>query len=78
MIRKISLTAKFVTSKPDLQIIAVHILSNISQSKENQTIKFGQLTKHSKKKIFFKNYAENEAGRLAPDLFYFLKKNNMR
>ena len=67
-----------MTSKPDLQIIAVHILSNISQSKENQTIKFGQLTKHSKKKNFFKNYAENEAGRLAPDLFYFLKKHNMR
>ena len=67
-----------MTSKPDLQIIAVHILSNSSQSKENQTMKFGQLIEHSKHNIFFKNYAENEAGRLAPDLFYFLKKHNMK
>ena len=26
------------------------------------------------KKFFFKNYAENEAGQLVPDLFLFFKK----
>ena len=46
----------------------IHILPNISGSKDNQTMKFGQLIEY--KKIFlFKNYAENEAGRLVPDLF---------
>ena len=32
-----------MTSQPGLQTIAIHILSNISQSKGNQTMKFGQL-----------------------------------
>ena len=42
-IRKITLTSKFMTSQPGLQTIAKHILPNISQSKGNQTMKFGQL-----------------------------------
>ena len=32
-----------MTSQPGLQTIAIHILPNISQSKGNQTMKFGQL-----------------------------------
>ena len=52
LIRKIRLTSKFVTSKPGFQTIAIHILANISQSKGNQTIKFGQLIKYNKRKIF--------------------------
>ena len=67
-----------MTSQPGLQTIAIHILPNISQSNGNQTIKFGQLIEHNKKnfaeKFFFKNYAENEARRLVPDLFLFFKK----
>ena len=50
-----------MTSQPGLQIVLVH---SISQSKGNQTMKFGQLMKHNKKNIFCKNYAENEARRL--------------
>ena len=46
-------------SQPGLQTIAIHIFPNISQSKGNQTMKFGQLIEYNKKKIFFKNYAEN-------------------
>ena len=42
--------------------------------KGNQSIKFGTLIEI----FFFKNYAENEAGRLVPDLFLFLKKPSMR
>ena len=63
-----------MTSQPGLQTIAIHILPNISQSKGNQTMKFGQLIEYNKRNIFFKNYAENQAGRLAPGLFLFLKK----
>ena len=37
------LISKFMTSQPGLQTIAIHMLSNISQSKGNQAIKFGQL-----------------------------------
>ena len=32
-------------------------------------MKFGQLIEHLKRNIFFKNYAENEAGNLVPDRF---------
>ena len=43
-----------MTSQPALKTIAIHILPNISQSKGNQTMKFGQLIKH-KRNIFFQN-----------------------
>ena len=32
-----------MTSQPGLQTITIHILPNISQSKEHQTVKFDQL-----------------------------------
>ena len=41
-----------MTSQPELETIAIHILPNISQSKDNQTMKFGQLMEYNKKNIF--------------------------
>ena len=41
-----------MTSQPGYQTIAIHILPNISRSKGNQTIKFGQVIQHNKKNIF--------------------------
>ena len=35
---------------------------------------FGQLIEHSKRNIFFKNYAENDVGEIVPDRFLFFKK----
>ena len=55
-------------SQPGLQVIAIHILSNISKSKDNQTKQFGQLIEYDKIILFFKNYAENESRRLVTDL----------
>ena len=63
-----------MTLKIGKQIIKVYILPNISQSKDNQTIKFGQLIEYNIRNIFFKNRAENKAGRLVPDLFLCFKK----
>ena len=42
-----------MTSKPGLQTIATQILPNISQSKGNQTMKFGQLIEYNKRNVFF-------------------------
>ena len=42
-----------MTSQVGLQTIARHILSNISESRGNQTMKFGQLIKYNKRNIFF-------------------------
>ena len=39
LITKIRLTSKFMTSQPREQTITIHILSNVSRSKGNQTMK---------------------------------------
>ena len=41
-----------MTSQTGQQITTIHILSNISRSKGNQTMKFGQLIEHSLGNIF--------------------------
>ena len=41
-----------MTSQPGKQTIAVHILPNISRSKGNQTVKFGQLIEYNMRNIF--------------------------
>ena len=41
----------------------MHILPNISRSKVNQIIKFGQLIET----FFMKNYTQNEVEKLFPD-----------
>ena len=66
LIRKIMLISKFVTSQTGKQTIAIHILSNISRSKSDQTMKFGQLIEYNMKhfswkimhKIWWKNYSQ--------------------
>ena len=63
-----------MSSQPGLQITTIHILPNISQSKDNQTMKLGQLIEYNKRNNFLKIYAENEVERLVPDLFLFLEK----
>ena len=37
---------------PGLQTIVIHIWPNISRSKANQTIKFGQLIEYNSRSIF--------------------------
>ena len=44
-----------MTSQPGLQTIAIHLLPNISQSKGNQTMKFGQQIEYNKKNIVYQN-----------------------
>ena len=41
-----------MTSQPGLQTIVIHILTNVSQNKGNQTIKFGKLIEYDKRYIF--------------------------
>ena len=54
------------------QNIAIHILPNISRSKRNQTMKFGQLIEYSRT-FFLKKHTQNVM-RNFPDLF--LKNQN--
>ena len=64
-----------MASQSGQQTIAIHILPNISRSKDNQTMKFGQLPEYiTGEKIFFKSHKENETGRVVPKLFLFFRK----
>ena len=61
-----------MTSQPGLQTIAIHILPNISQSKGNQTMKFGQLIDHNKRNIFLQKLCGKWSK--VPHLFLFFEK----
>ena len=63
-----------MTSQTGQQIITIHILPNISRGKINQAKNYGQLIEYNVRNIFFKKHAENEAGKLVPDLFLFFEK----
>ena len=54
LIKKIRLISNFMTSQPGWQTIVIHILPNISRTKDNQTMKFGHLIKCNKKNISLK------------------------
>ena len=58
-------------TQPGEQTITIQILPNISRSKDNHTMKFGQLIEYNNRILFFKSHAENEGGRLVLDAFLF-------
>ena len=70
-IGRLRLDSQFMTSHTEQQIITIKILHNISRSKDNQAMKFGQLIK----KVVSRNQAENEVAKLVSGLFLFLKKS---
>ena len=43
-----------MSSKSGNQIIIIHVLLNISRSKDNQTMRFGQLIQYNIRNIFLK------------------------
>ena len=64
-----------MTSQTGLQIIAIHILSNITQSKGNQTMKFSQLIESNKRSIFLQKLCEKWGKETSSrPLFIFLKR----
>ena len=66
-----------MTSQPDYQAIAIHILSNISRSKGIQTVKFGQLIEYKISNIFFFEKSYTKCGRETIPR-PFSKKSNLR
>ena len=47
-----------MTLQPEYQIIAIHILVNISRSKGNQAMKFGQLIEYNRNMFVEKSYTK--------------------
>ena len=58
-----------MTSQAWKQIIAIHIMPNISRSKGSQTMKYGQLIEYNKRNIFLKNHTQNVVEKLFHDPF---------
>ena len=55
-----------MTSQRVQQTILIHILPNISRSKDNQTMKFGQLIDYNMRKIFLEKLYTNCGGETSP------------
>ena len=53
-----------MTLQPGKQAIVIHVLPNISRSKDNQTMKFGQPIEYDLRNIFLKKIKK-----LLPDTF---------
>ena len=58
-----------MTSQPEKQTIAIHILPNISRSKRNQAIKFGQFIEYNMRPIFLEKSYLVCVKKLFPDPF---------
>ena len=58
-----------MTSQPKKQTITIHILTNISRRKRNQTMRFDQLIEYNIRTFFFKNHTQNAVEKLFPDPF---------
>ena len=57
-----------MTSQTGKQTIAIHILPNISRSKGNQAMKFGQLIEYNMGNIFFdKTFSKKSKLRISLD-----------
>ena len=63
-----------MTPQPGSQTIAIHILPNISRSKDNQVLKFGQLIEYNMRNISVENHTQNVLKKLFPDPY--LKNQN--
>ena len=58
-----------MTSQSGKQTIAIHILSNISKRKGNQTIKFGQLIEYNMRSSFLEKSYTKCVGETIPRPF---------
>ena len=74
LIRKIRLISTFMTSQPGQQRITTHILLNISRTKGNQALKFGQLIEHPKRNIFLQKFCRKWVGEICSRPLLFFKK----
>ena len=68
-IKKIKLLSNFMTSQPGEQIIVIHMLPNISRSKDNETMKFAHLIDCNIRNIFLEKSSSKRCGETSPRPF---------
>ena len=74
-VRNLRLISNFLTSQTKKQIIGIYVLPNMSRSKSNQTLKFGELIEHNRKTFFFEKSCTKCDGETT--LRPFLKKSKL-
>ena len=62
LIGEIRLISNFIASQPSSEIIVIHTLQNISRSKGNETMKFGQLIEYNMRDIFLEKLYPKYSG----------------
>ena len=68
-IKMVRLLSKFMKSQPEKQTTAIHILSNISRSKCDEVMKFGQLIEYNMRNIFLEKSTQSVVKNLFLDSF---------
>ena len=63
-----------MTSQTEKQTITINILLDISKSKNNQTMRFGQVIEYSVRNISFQKSCRKWKRETNSDLFLFFKK----
>ena len=58
-----------MTLQPGSETVVIHILHNISRSKNNQTMKFGQLIERNMRNIFIEKSYTKCGGETSPRSF---------
>ena len=74
LIQKLWLVSNFMRSHTVQQMTIIHILLNISRSKGNQTIEFGQLIDYDMRNIFLEISYAKCAGKASLRLFHIKSK----
>ena len=64
------LDEKAMMSQTGKQIITIHILFNVLRSKDNQTVKFGQLIEYNIRNNFLEKSYTKYCGKASPSPFY--------
>ena len=62
-----------MTAHPRKQTVTIHILPNVSRSKGNQTMKFGQLIEYKMGNIFLQKSYTKYGGKIIPRHFKNIK-----
>ena len=77
LIKKKSLLSKPVTSQPGEQVTAIHILTDISRTKDNQAMKLDQLLKCNMRNTFPEKLHTKCGGKTIPRPFSKNSKLNI-
>ena len=76
--KKGKFNSNFITSQTEQQIITIYILPNIWRTKDNQTMKFGQLIKYNVRNVFLQKLCRKWDRNTSSKSIFFKKRFYMK